>query len=511
MHHPLQGRDGDKERLRSVKSISVVAFDIGAGSGRAVVGAFDGSALSTREAHRFPNAPVHVPWGVYWDVLSLHTEILSTIRSLCTGHDIRSVGVDSWGADFGLIDGEGRLIDNVRNYRDPRSSTSYDALLRRIPESELFRMTGISPRRHFTLSRLYSLVFSSDPMLERAEGLLMVSDLLGYLLTGERTCEATIASTSQMLSVGGSDWNRELFSRLELPENLTLPLVAPGTDLGEVLPFGERPTSSKRTKVVSVAGHDTASAVTCIPGMDDETAFVSAGTTVVVGTETAREIVSDRVLAYGFKNCVGTDSRNLIMRDNTGFWILQQCKRIWDRSDPRTFVELEAEAERNADTTCVIDTEYPGFENPIEMPAAIVEFARRTKQSVPVSRADITRSILRSLVLQIAWALERLSEITGKRQRRICLLGGGGDSRLLSQDLADCTSLPVWTGIREATATGNVMLQLRVAGEIGTVEEIRNVVERSVEFHLYEPRIESRGRWDQHRHVYENLKGERHA
>ena len=479
-----------------MKATNVIAFDVGAGSGRVSVGSFDGEQIVIREIHRFFNRPVKILDSLHWDILSIFHELKYALARLNKNATYLSAGIDAWGADYGLIDRRGRLLGNVYHYRDSRTDHIEEKLFEKIPARALFAMTASDLKRHYTLAQVYSQVISRDPLLTTADKLLLIPDLLNYLFTGSVTAEMTIAGTSQLLSSSGDSWNKTLLALLEIPEKLFPAITPPGTALGPIQRAYEIETGVSKLNFVSVSGHDTASALTSVVDMEHTSAFVSTGTTIVVGTETHNPLTSDLCFRYGFKNCPGTEGKNLLMRNNTGFWILQQCQRQWQRQSTPSFSSLSQQARRTKRLPGIFDPESADFQNPESMLASLKAFAVLTNQTPPQTRGDYTRSIYASLALQVRWCVERLGEILGIKMERIHLIGGGANDNLFCEVVADCTGLPVRAGPAEATTIGNVMVQLFAATEISSLSQIREVVRRSIPTREYLPNRSSDEQWE---------------
>ena len=458
-----------------MKAANVIAFDLGAGSGRVSVGSFDGQTLIVSEKYRFANEPVQVLDSLQWDILRVFQELKSSLARLDKAITYLSVGIDGWGADYGLIDRAGRLLGNVYHYRDCRTDNTIEQLLKEIPPRELFTLTASDLKRHYTLSQLYSQVISGDQVLQAADKFLLIPDLLNYMFTGTIAAEVTIAGTSQLLSPFDNSWNKSLLSRLEIPETLFPPIVSPCIGLGPLLPAYHAETGFSNLSFLTVGGHDTASALTSVFGLDDNSAFVSAGTTIVVGSETEAPVIDDATFEYGFKNCRGTEGKNLLIRNNTGFWILQQCRRLWEHQSPMSFGSLSREAQEAHRPLSIFDPESPEFENPESMTASLRAFAVQTNQHPPHTRADCTRSIYASLALQVKWCLERLEKILGRRLENLHLIGGGANDSFFCGLVADCTGLPLHAGPSEATILGNVIIQL-AAAQVSSLSDLRKVV-----------------------------------
>lgn len=479
-----------------MRAAHVIAFDVGAGSGRVSVGSFDGHRLVVKEVHRFYNRPVRILGDLYWDILRVFQELKSSLARLDKSAAYRSVGIDGWGADYGLIDVRGRLVGNVYHYRDRRTDHVDERLLEKIDARELFDLTASDLHRHYTLCQVYSQMVSGDPLLHTADKLLLIPDLLNYMFTGAATAEQTIAGTTQLLSPSGKTWNRPLLARLKIPETLFPRLVPPGTQLGPLAEPYAIETGFAGLNFVSVNGHDTASAVASLGGLAGGSAFVSAGTTIVVGAETQVPLLSDACFEHGFKNCPGPEGRNLLMRNNTGFWILQQCRRLWERQSTTSFPSLSELARKAKRSLTVFDPDSVDFASPENMLESIGSFARRTNQTPPVTRGEYTRSIYASLALQIRWCVEKLSEIQDTRIERLHLIGGGARDSLFCEMVANGTGLPVCAGPAEATTVGNIMAQLLAAAEISSLSELKEVVQRSLSARDYLPKSPQDDSWE---------------
>lgn len=479
-----------------MKTTNVIGIDLGAGSGRVFVGSFDGKNIEVKEKYRFVTEPVAVGNNLYWDLLRVFAELKRALLSLDKGISYSSIGIDAWGADFGLIDRKGRLLGNVYHYRDARTTGIVEKLLTKFSSRQLFELTASDLKRHYTLCQLYAQVLDCDPLLGAADTLLLIPDLVSYMFTGAKSAEITIAGTSQLLNAAGVEWNHQLLDLLGIPQYLFPPLVPPCTRIGSLLPNHAAETGFNSLSFVAVSSHDSASAVTSIPELRKGSAFVSAGTTIVVGAETETPVLNDAVFDYGLKNCPGTEGANLLIRNNTGFWILQQCKRLWEGHTKITFDELSREASQHGHSSCFIDTEAADFENPENMVESIRDFAARTVQKKPLTRADITRCVFESLVLQVRWCVDGLRSALGSEIERIHLIGGGARNHFFCELIAECTGLPVYAGPLEATVTGNLLVQLLAQREVTSVSDVRQVVRQSTDIREYAVNAAFGERWN---------------
>jgi rhamnulokinase len=471
-------------------SVHFVAADLGASSGRLMVGAWNGRRFSLEELHRFPNAGVRMGDGLHWDVLRLWSEIQLGLQKYRARFEAApaAVGVDAWGVDFALLDPRGRLLGNPSHYRDARTDGMTERVFQRVDPRELFRRTGVQTMPINTLFQLYAMVQGGDPQLNMAGTLLMIPDLFHHFLCGARAVEQTEATTTQMYS-SAHGWARTVLDTLEIPTHILPEVVVPGTRLGtvraEVLQdagFGSG------FPVVAVASHDTASAVAAIPNMDRNSVFISSGTWSLMGVELREPITSEEAWARGFTNEGGADGSILLMKNLTGLWILQECQRQWTREGyPYSWADMIAMAESAAAFACVIDVDAEDFRMPDSMPRAIEGYCRRTLQPEPQTVAAIARGCLESLALKYRSVLESLEVLTGRRLGTIRIVGGGCLNALLCQMTADACHCVVVSGPAEASALGNVMLQAIATGHLPSVTAGRAAMAESIPCVSYSP------------------------
>ena len=480
-----------------------LAMDLGAESGRAVLGRFDGGRMSFEEIHRFPNTPVKLPDGLHWDALRIFSEVKAGIgRAVERAGEIESLGVDSWGVDFGLLDRDGALISNPYYYRDPRTQVTEELAFGRMAKVEIYGVTGVQFMPINTLNQL--LACKGSPLLEAAETLQMVPDLIGYWLTGEKTWEFTIASTTQLLDTRSGGWARELMEMLGIPGRLFGEISAPGTKVGGLLYGVTGETGPEGTGVVSVASHDTASAVVAVPADGEDFAYISSGTWSLVGLELPEPVVTAEGMRANFTNEGGFGGTTRFLKNVTGLWLLQECRRIWAREGHEySYEELARLAAGAPALGPLVDPDHQMFLSQGDMPGRIRRFCEATNQQPPEHPGPVARCVLESLALKYRWVLEKAGEITGRRARVIHAVGGGIQNELLCQLTADATGLPVRAGPVESTAMGNLLVQAYAGGYLGSLYEMRGVVRRSVEVRDYEPQ-DAAGEWDE---AYERLRG----
>lgn len=475
----------------------VLAADFGAGSGRVVRGALDGRRLTLHEVHRFPNEPVQLRDELYWDFLRLFYELKQGIRKGAEGMPgrIQSIAVDTWGVDYGLIDGAGRLRCNPRHYRDARHAKSMNDVLQMVSEQELYAMSGVLPQQINTIFQLFgelqdSGINSKDSTMNPNSDtrLLFLPDLFNYYLSGEQACEYTIASTSGLLHSGEVKWNEPLMSRLGLPVSLFPRLVHSGTVLGHLSDDLVRELHTGPMKVVSVGSHDTASALAAIPATESNHAFISCGTWSLMGVERDSPVLSVQALELGFTNEGTVNGKVRTLKNRSGLWLLQECKRQWERENRiyshEELVQLAVSAGAHQS---VVSPGNDVFMSPGDMPKRIRQYCERTFQTVPETVGAIVRCILESLALEFRQTLDELELITGIRPPAIHMVGGGVRNRLLCQFTANATGVPVIAGPVEASSAGNCLLQYVALGEVGGLSEIRDIVSASFDTEMYTP------------------------
>ena len=475
-----------------------LAVDLGAESGRAVRGRFDGERMALEEVHRFSNLPVRLPDGLHWDVLRIIGEVKEGIsKAARDGGRIESLGVDAWGVDFALLDRDGSLISNPYHYRDPRTEGMDERAFDRMPKEEIYATTGI---QFMPINTLYQfLAMEGSPLLRAAETLLLIPDLVNYWLTGERACEFTAASTTQLCDARSGDWARGLIGKMGFPDHIFGEILPPGTKLGPLLSgVAEETNAPEGLRVTAVASHDTASAVVAVPAENDDFAYISSGTWSLVGVELPEPVLVPEGMHANFTNEGGFDGTTRFLRNVMGLWLLQECRRTWAREGREySYEELTRLAREVPTGGPLLDPDHPAFLRPGDMPGRIRRFCRETDQGPPEEPGEVARCVLESLALKYRWVLERAEEITGRRAEVIHVVGGGVRNTLLCQLTADATRRLVRAGPVEATALGNLMVQAHAQGYLGSLQEIRAAVRGSpVEVRDYRPMGE-RDEWDE--------------
>ncbi len=475
-----------------------LAIDLGAESGRGVVGTLSGGRLELHEVHRFPNIPVRLLDGLHWDVLSLYTQIKQAIGLAAreSPEPLRGIGIDSWGVDYGLLTSDGSLVGLPYHYRDGRTDGVMERAFAIVPQSEIFRQTGIQFLQFNTLFQLLAAKERHPRLLEAAERLLMMGELFTYLLTGRAVGEFTNATTSQLYDPRLRGWASDLFRRFGLPQEIMPEIVQPGTVVGELLDPVAQETGAGAIPVIVPAVHDTGSAVAGVPASGDDWAFISSGTWSLVGLEVAEPVITDESLAFNLTNEGGVAGTFRLLKNVMGLWLLQECRRTWESEGAAVdYAGLTAEAEKAAPFRAHVDPDDAAFFKPGDMPERIRAYLSQRGLPLPESRGEMVRCILESLALKYRYVLERLQEASGRTVRVIHIVGGGSQNQLLNQMTADATGCTVVAGPVEATATGNILMQAIATGELSDLKAGRALVRDSFELKVYQPK--ETAAWDE--------------
>jgi len=466
-----------------------LAIDLGAESGRVMAGRLDNGRLSLEEIRRFPNQPVELPSGLYWDAFRLFHEIVEGLA--IAGREQRipaaGIGVDTWGVDFGLLGEDGGLIDCPRHYRDPRTNGVPEKLFEKVPRWEVFERTGIQIMALNSLYQLYAMRLANAAGLREAHRLLFMPDLLNYWLTGVARNEVTIASTSQFYDTKARRFATEMLDRLGIPSRIVGELIEPGRMLGPLLPRLAESTGLGAVPVYAVGTHDTASAVAAVPAQGDDWCYISSGTWSLMGVETAEPLINQRSHELNYTNEAGVAGRTRLLKNIAGLWLLQECRRAWAAEGERfAYEELVRMAEEAGPARAIIDPD--AFLQPGDMPERIVEWCKSHGLEPPASKGQFCRTILESLAHRYREVLDGLESLTGRRIGTIHIVGGGSRNALLNQLAADVTGRCVVAGPVEATAAGNLLVQAMGAGEVRDLDRVREIVRHSFEITEYRPR-----------------------
>jgi rhamnulokinase len=474
---------------------AVLAFDLGATSGRAILGQFGAGKIELQEIHRFPNEPVRYNGEMHWDAPRLWLEIQAGLRAAAqAGPAIAAIGVDTWGVDFALLGERGALLDNPYHYRDRRTQGMVERACAAAGADRIYDATGTQFMEINTLYQLYAASLKTPQLLGAAESLLTMPDLLNYWLTGVQACEYTEATTTQFLDRRTRTWACDLLRDLGIPTHFLKPIVQPGTELGGLRPELAHAGALRGATVIAPACHDTGSAVAAVK-TGGATAFLSSGTWSLLGTEVPEAVVNAESRRLNFTNEGGVGGKYLLMKNLTGLWLLESCRRQWELAGERyTYPALCEMAVAEPPFRSLIDPNHHAFTAPDDMPRAIGEYCARSGQPAPSTPGQYTRAILESLALAYRAALEQLGTIAGVRFREVRVMGGGCRNAALNQFTADATGCRVLAGPAEATALGNIAMQLVGIGTIASIDEARALIERSFPVEVFEPR--GGGAWD---------------
>lgn len=474
-----------------MKKYKFLAFDFGASSGRAMLATFDGEKIQLEEKHRFSNDPVTVNGGMYWDVLRLFHEIKQGILKCANSgdRDIDCIGIDTWGVDYGFLDKDDMLLANPHHYRDTRTDGMYEKAFSVIPKEKIFAETGIAFNWFNTIYQLLSEKLSNSVALKEAKTLLFMPDLLNFFLTGEKKCEYTIASTSQMFDSTTHTWSKEILDMLGISEDIFPEVVYPGERVGvlkkelrDELGVGEIP-------VIAVASHDTGSAVASVPVTDTKDfVYISSGTWSLMGVELESPNVTDKAMKYNFTNEGGVNKTVRFLKNIMGLWLIQESRRQWDREGTLlSFDELEKQAREATPFASLVDPDYEAFQTPGNMPEKIREYCRMTNQKVPETKGEIVRCIAESLAFKYRQTVENMEDVTERKYSVINIVGGGIKDKMICSFTANATGRVVEAGPVEATSIGNVIVQAMAQGAIKDLNEGRKIIKNSFDIERYEP------------------------
>lgn len=474
---------------------TVLAFDIGASSGRALIGQIvqqtsgEPGLLTITEIHRFPNIPVQIGNHLHWDTVMLLQEVKNGIRkAFQAGYTPESYGIDTWGVDFGLLDSQGELLGIPYHYRDPQTEGLIEELNEKLGRERLFQESGLQFMPFNTIYQLYAMLKAGSPKLDIAETLLLTPDLLHYFLTGEKVCEFTMATTTQLFDAGQKVWNKPLMKELGLSPCLFLDPIDPGTVIGTLSEEVCRELKVPSIKAIAVASHDTESAAAAVPAHSTDFAYLVCGTWSLLGTELSEALLHPEVLEHNFSNEGGAFGTFQLLKNIMGLWILQECKRRWELNGVSlSFPEMVKLAEAAEPFRSLIDPDDLRFMNPADMIETIAEYCRESGQPVPETEGQFIRCILESLALRYREVLEKTAVLTGRSYAGLHMVGGGIQNELLCRFTAEAIGRPVWAGPIEASAIGNMLLQFVAGGHVQHKEEGIELVKRSFPLAVYHP------------------------
>ena len=470
------------------KKRRMLAADFGASGGRVMAGSYDGEKIELCQIHRFSNDPVWLFDTMHWDFLRLLFELKTGIRKACQNDMADSIGVDTWGVDFGILDGKGRLVENPVHYRDTRTVGILDEVYQKISREKLYQITGNQIMEINTAFQLYALVKERPDFLKGGEKFLLMPDLFNYYLSGTACSEYTIASTTQLMDAVRKEWSADILDKLELPGRIFQPVVMPGTRLGGLCAPVCRELDLQPVQVIAVAGHDTQCALAAVPARQEDFIFVSCGTWSLFGTELKEPAMGEMAAACNLTNEGAFGGKVSFLKNITGLWLIQESRRWWAKEGKEyDFAALEEMAKKEEGKKSYIDPDDPVFLPAGDIPGRIQDYCKRTGQRIPCTIAEIVRCINESLALKYKKTLEEIRQCTGKEYMAIHMVGGGTQSGLLCQLVADVSGLPVFAGPVEATVYGNVLIQLAAMGEVEGLSQMRQLAAASEEIKVYEP------------------------
>lgn len=466
-----------------------LAIDLGASSGRGIIGTIDNGKIELREIHRFSNDPVETDSGFFWDTLRIAHEIKAAILkcSLDEG-GVDTIGIDTWGVDYAYIDNTGAMMAPSYQYRDPRTTPIMDKVYSEMPYSELYGVTGIESMSFNSIFQIVDDITRRPWLHNSANKLLFTPDFLGYLLTGKCASEYTIASTSALMDAEKREFSDKVLDKFAIRKDVFAPVVMPGNVLGKLTDKIDAETGHSGAVVVNVAGHDTASATAAVPAEGDDFVFISSGTWSLMGIESDTPVINDISRKYSFTNEGGAFGKINVMKNIMGLWLIQESRRQWKREGKEyTFDEMSDAALASEPFKCIINPDDMLFNMAGDMPGKIREYCKKTGQNIPETMGEIVRCIFESLSLRYRWTVEKLEELTGRKYNSINIVGGGTKDELLCTFTANGTGRKVIAGPVEATAIGNILVQAYASGEISGIKEGRAIVRNSFDTKTYDP------------------------
>ena len=467
-----------------------LAFDLGASSGRAILGTLINNKLELTEIHRFTNQMQLINGHYFWNIFSLFNELKTGLKKCVKEYGIQpeSIGIDTWGVDFVHLNREGLILSLPYAYRDSRTNTSMDDLFQVIPKEEVYAETGIQFMQFNSLFQLFSMVKDQSSLLEITDSILFMPDALNYLFSGVKKTEFSIASTSQMIVPGTCNWNTDLLKKAGIPTNILQEIVLPGTILGDIQDEIASDTSSKKIPVVAVAAHDTGSAIVSIPCTEKNFVYLNSGTWSIMGIELDKPIVSEQTLQMNFTNEGGVDGTIRFLKNIMGMWLIQECQRIWaDQGKVYSWPGMVELASNSEPFKYLINPDDQMFLNPRDMTQAVRDFCYQTAQGTPHTHGEVIRCIYDSLALKYRYTLEQIRDLTDQPIDVIHIIGGGSNNHFLNQLTADATGINVISGPTEATAIGNIMVQAKALGYVGSLSEIRKIIADSFDLLNFTP------------------------
>lgn len=479
------------------KSKCFFAVDLGATSGRTIIGTISQGKVNLEEITRFPNNLIETGGHFYWDIYALYFEIIKGLKAVAKrGLEITSIGIDTWGVDFVCVGADGALLRNPLSYRDPHTFGAMEAYFeQKVPKRDVYQATGIQFMNFNSLFQLYAMQRDGNTALQHAEKILFVPDALSWMLTGKAVCEYTIASTSQMLNPMTKELDSQLLDSLQLPREKFGKTVFPGHEIGTITEEVQKMTGLGAVPVIAVAGHDTASAVAAVPAKDEKFAYLSSGTWSLMGIETKDAIINDLSYERNFTNEGGVEGTTRFLKNICGMWLLERCRKEWADSAPSDYGQLLSEAMKVPAFQSIINPDDKMFANPANMQQAIKDYCAATGQHVPDGYAELCRCIFDSLALRYRQVFGYLQEMAPFAIDTLHIIGGGSLNEYLNQFTANATGVTVLAGPQECTALGNIMLQAKAAGVVDDIFAMRRIIADSVSMKRFEP--QDKALWDE--------------
>ncbi len=466
----------------------LLAFDLGATSGRSILATIENGKIKIKELTRFSGRVLHLHGKYYWSVYALYGALKEGLRAAANENvKIESLGIDTWGVDFAYLGEDGTFMGQPRTYRDPYTNGIPEEVFKIVPKKEVYDLTGIQIMNFNSLYQLFAAKKENSSAYHAASEALFMPDALSYLLSGKKVCEYTIASTSQILNPRTKRMESGLLEKLGL-KNLFPDIVMPGTVIGTLNADIEKDTGLKNVKVIAIAGHDTASAIVSIPAENRNFAYLSSGTWSLMGIEVLEPIITEESFQMNFTNEGGVEGTTRFLKNITGMWLLEQCRAEWAKAGKEyTYPEIITMAESATPFRSLVDSDHPSLANPVNMPEAIQNYCKSTNQPIPESEGEFVRCIFESLALKYRFVLEKLMKISPFPIEKLHVIGGGSQNKLLNQWTANSIGIPVVAGPAEATAIGNVMMQAKALGLVRNLSEIRKIVRDSVSPEVFFP------------------------
>lgn len=477
--------------------MSFLAIDLGASSGRAMLGTIQNDQLELKEISRFPNPIIEVNGRLYWDLFHLYNQIIGALQEVKSQRvHVTSLGIDTWGVDFVCFGKDGEPLRMPYSYRDPRTFGAPERFFSKIPKEEVYQKTGIQIMNFNTLFQLDTLLKENSSIYPAIDKILFMPDALSYLLTGKMVTEYTIASTSQMLNPNTQTFDNSLLQTLQLNDSHFGMQVFPGYSIGNISPSVQRLTGIQDLSVIAVAGHDTASAVLATPAEDENFAYLSSGTWSLMGIESKLPVINDETFALNFTNEGGADGSIRLLKNICGMWLIEQCKKEWESKGSVTYEDIVTAAKQSTPFQCFINPDSPCFASPGSMITAIQAYCKETNQYIPQTMGEIARCIYESLAFRYRQVLANLQKLAIFPIDTLHIIGGGAQNKLLNSFTANAIGKPVVAGPSEATAMGNILLQAKAAGIVNDKQEIRQIVRNSISLDMFEP--QDTALWNNH-------------